>query len=69
MLRRVQNAISLHELVENILQNVFCVLAVSHSSADEVAKPSLVTIDSFGNTLILLRHHPRFSQRVFHLRL
>ena len=69
LLRRFHHPVGLDELVENILQNVFCIALVGHSPLDEVAKPALLPLDRFGDSLVLLRHEPPFSQRLVHLRL
>jgi hypothetical protein len=67
LLHRLDHPVGLHQFVENILQDVFRIIPVRHTSANEVAKPGLLPIHRFSNTLILLRHHPWFSQRFFHL--
>ena len=66
LLHRFHHAVGFHEFVEDILQDVFRVLAVGHAPPDEVAQPGLLPSDRFRDPLVLLRHRPLFGQRRIH---
>jgi hypothetical protein len=67
LFHRLHHPVRLHQFVEDFLQDVFCVAAVGHPSTDEVSQPRFFALDRFRDLLVLLHHHPLFSQRLVHL--
>src|SRR5262249_27084774 len=67
LLNRLHCPVRFHQFVKDILQNVFCVTGIGHTSADEVPEPSLLLADGFGDALILLVCHPVGGQHLVHL--
>src|SRR6202521_4202949 len=67
LLDGLHQAVRFYEFVEDLLQDVFRVARVGDTSADKVAEPSLVPINRLRDPLVLIRHHPLFSQRLVHL--
>jgi hypothetical protein len=56
MLHGPQHAEGRHELVENILQDVFHIALVRHVLPDEVPQPSLLAHDGFRDAPVLVAH-------------
>ncbi len=58
----LHQAVRLHELEEDVLHHVLHVLAVGHALPDEVPQPALLAFDRFGDSPVLLAHHPLEDQ-------
>ena len=67
VLDRHQQAIRLHQLAEDVLQDVVGVPRVGHAPANETAQPGLLPLDHFGNPLVLFEGHPLQARRFLHL--
>ena len=67
VLDRHQQAIRFHELVEDVLQNVLSVAQVGDAPANEVAQPGPLSLDHFGDPLVLFECHPLQARDDLHL--
>ena len=69
MFDRHQQAVCLHQFVEDVLQNVLGVERISHAPPNKIAQPGLLPFDHFGDSLVRFECHPLQACRVLHLRL
>ena len=53
---RLQQAMGLHQFVEDFLEKIFHVGFIRHAPADEVAQPGAFFRDDFGDLTVLLDH-------------
>jgi hypothetical protein len=56
VLDRHQQAIGLHQLVEDLLHDVLRVGGIGHAAADEVAQPGTLSREGLGESTVLLAH-------------
>src|SRR5262249_49531018 len=66
MLDRHQQAVRLHQLEEDVLEDVLGVARVSHAPADEAAQPGALPLDDVGDPPVLFACHPLQARRVLH---
>lgn len=59
LLDRLRQTQGSHELVENVLEDVFCVTAFGYAPADEAKEASALARDDLRNTFALLGHQCR----------
>jgi hypothetical protein len=67
MLDGPHQPVSLDELVEDILQDIFCIAFVVDTFPDEVAKAGLFPLDYFRDPVVLAFGHQLDAERVLHL--
>jgi len=66
LLHRFHQPVSIHEFVENFLEDVFGVAIVRDALADELAQPSLFPGNRFGDSPILVGDDPVSTQHFLH---
>jgi hypothetical protein len=66
MFDRHQQPIRLHQLVEDVLQNVLSVKRIGDAPPNEVAQPGLFPLDHIGDPVVVFECHPREARRILH---
>ncbi|HTM26665.1 MAG TPA: hypothetical protein VL225_15820 [Vicinamibacterales bacterium] len=64
MFDRHQQTVGFHQLVEDVLQDVFGVARIGHTPANEVKQPGPFPCDHVGDSLVLFACHPLEVRRL-----